>query len=583
MSAAKVPASTRLTEIARSEYTFGSTPNGEPYALPLYGPRVVRMLRGGGSSLRAELASAYLDAHGAPPSQQALADAMTALEGLALRSGPRELHMRTALHDGALWLDIGDQSGEVIQVSAFGWGIESEAPVLHRRSALTAPMVRPAGRGDLSLLWRVLNVAPADRDVLLAWLVASWLPDAPRPVLLLTGEQGTGKSTASRLLVSLVDPSTVPLRKPPKDADAWTTAALGSNVVALDNLSSLPAWLSDALCRAATGDGDVKRRLYSDADLHVFAFRRAVIVNGIELGTIADDLADRLVTVELQRIGEAQRRPDADLQAEFTKAAPAILAGLLDLAVDVLTVLPDIELDRAPRMADFARIAAAVSDQALRRYADGARDLATEAVTGDPVLVAITERIGAAAWTGTAADLLDLLEPGHGDRKHPRGWPTSARALAGILRRRAPSLRRLGWTVETTDERTKRGQVWTISPPSGPVDSGDESGDETVTRLSSSPVRHRVRHPNTPQVTCEDIETAGNGDEVTTVPSNLLLSTEKKIRRREGPENSSPRHHPDPEAVCGTEGCTRALGRSELSSGVCWHCRNIAARTGVSR
>jgi hypothetical protein len=82
-------------------------------------------------------------------------------------------------------------------------------------------------------------------------------------------------SSATRTIVDLIDPSPVPLRQAPRDADSWVTAAAGSWVVALDNLSGIPAWLSDSLCRASTGDGNVKRALYSDAGLAVVKFRRA--------------------------------------------------------------------------------------------------------------------------------------------------------------------------------------------------------------------------------------------------------------------------------------------------------------------
>ena len=88
------------------------------------------------------------------------------------------------------------------------------------------------------------------------------------------------------MLVDLIDPSPVPLRQAPRDADSWVTAASGSWVVALDNLSAIPPWLSDSLCRAATGDGNVKRALYTDADLAVLKFRRCVIVNGIDVGAV---------------------------------------------------------------------------------------------------------------------------------------------------------------------------------------------------------------------------------------------------------------------------------------------------------
>jgi hypothetical protein len=75
-------------------------------------------------------------------------------------------------------------------------------------------------------------------------------------VLAISGEQGTGKTTAVKVLVLLLDPGPVLVRKPPRDADSWVTAAAGSWVVGLNNLSDIPSWLSDSLCRASTGHGE---------------------------------------------------------------------------------------------------------------------------------------------------------------------------------------------------------------------------------------------------------------------------------------------------------------------------------------
>lgn len=546
---------TRLSHLAQDRYRFGRALEGEPFAVPLYGPRLVKMLRGGSGSLRAELAAAYLAEYGTPPTQQALADALMAVEGMCLAAEPERLWMRTGRDEsGALWLDLGNEDGHAVRIIGGRWTLAlAGAPILFRRTALSSALPTPAdpGSGDLGALWELLNVTPEDRPILAGWLVAALLPEIGHPVLLLTGEQGSGKSTAARLIAAAVDPSTVPLRKPPRDVESWTTAAAGSSVVALDNLSALPDWLSDALCRAVTGDGDVRRRLYSDGDLHVVSFRRAVILNGIDLGAVRDDLADRLVTVELNRITEGARRRETELEARWADAAPRILAGLLDLAADVLDVLEDVHLDESPRMADFARVLAAVDrvtgSEALARYGRQAGALASDAVSSDPVLSTLGEVIRA-PWSGAVAELHDMLTDHLGDTRPPREWPKTARALAVVLKRRAPSLRRVGWTVEQTDERTMRGVLWHLSPPVAGHDETMTKSDEPV----SSWFRHASRHAEIPPMTCEDAEMGQNHDEMMTNPTDLSVEPERQEGRREGRELSSSRHlvieaaEPDP-------------------------------------
>jgi hypothetical protein len=538
-------AATKLARIAQERYTFGVSIEGEPYALPLNGPRIVKMLRGAGS-LRAELAAAFLTDFGNPPPQQALADALMALEGLALAAKAKPLALRVADSHGALWLDLGDDTGELIRITPEGWQIVSEAPVLHRRTALTAALPRPATDGSLSALWSLLNIAAADRPVLVAFLVTNLMPNMPHPILLLTGEQGTDKSTAARIIASVVDASTVQLRKPPRDLDSWTTAAVGSHVVAVDNLSTLPDWLSDALCRASTGDGDVRRRLYTDGDLHVISFRRVVILNGIDLGDVRDDLADRLVTVDLHRIEETARAKDDDLTQRWQAAAPLILGGLLDLTARVLAILPSVHLERSPRMADFAHVLAAVDQiegtDGLNRYRALAGELARDAVTSDPVLLALTSTISI-PWDGPAAELLDILTATLHDGRPPKGWPSGARVLTSLLKRRAPSLRRLGWTVEQLSKRGERGRLWQIDPPSKP----DERPDEIV----SSAGRQDVRQAATPVLACKDVESGWIPDELTNKTPNLSVLTEQSKRPKDVPDSSSSRQSVSDCLACG--------------------------------
>jgi energy-coupling factor transporter ATP-binding protein EcfA2 len=502
---------TALVRLALDRYRLGLSADDDPFAVALDGPRIVRALRGGKGSLRAELADAYYADVGKVAAQQALADALLVLEGRAQHESAERLHLRVAEVDGVHYLDLGDVTGRAVRITAGRWHVVTDPPVLFRRTQLTGALPAPEPGGTLDELWTLLNVAASDRPLVLAWLVAALLPDVPHPVLALRGEQGSGKSTATRTLAGLLDPSPAQVRKPPRDVDGWVTAASGSWVVGIDNVSELRDWWSDALCRAVTGDGDVRRRLYSDADLAVFSFRRVILLNGIDLGAVRDDLAERLLTVELHRITERGRKLDADLAQLWTAAHPRLLGALLTLAAQVLDRLPEVRLDRLPRMADFARVLAAVDEvlgtEALTAYGQQAGDLAADAVDSDPVLAAIVAAIRE-PWTGPAGELLDLITPSAEGWRAPKDWPKDSRVLTGLLRRRSPSLRRLGWTVDDLGRGGKDKLVrFRMSPPvddlgimrdspgvgrilrDKPVtQAGDEAGDSTP-RRATSPAR----------------------------------------------------------------------------------------------
>ena len=410
----KLSVATQLVELAERDYYLGCTGDGEPYAIPKQGPPIVRQLRGGRASLRSELARSFYVATGSTASQTALADACLVLEGMAHQVDPQELQLRVARSGQNLVLDLGDATGRCVLLGTSGWKIADAPPVRFRRTALTGALPEPVHGADVAELWPALNVAERYRPVLLAVLISELLPDIPHPIVLFSGEHGTGKTTATARCAAILDPAPAQVRKAPRDADAWTTAAAGSWVVALDNLSSVSDWLSDALCRASTGDGDVRRRLYTDSDLHVIAFRRCVIVNGIDLGALRGDLADRLVHLGLELISEKKRLSEKAMADEWRKLHPRVLGALLDLAVKVLAALPSITLDKAPRMADFANVLAAVDKvmgtSGLDVYRGLRNELAEDAITSDPVLIALTKAISA-EFVGTSAELLPKITP----------------------------------------------------------------------------------------------------------------------------------------------------------------------------
>jgi hypothetical protein len=452
----KVSQATRLVALARKHYRTVLGTDGKCYAVPLEGPKLALTLRGE-NGLRTRLSRAFYDAHQSAAGASALADALTVLEGQAVDTDAEPVALRVARHDGALVLDLGTPDGRAVVVTGEGWSIVDESPVLFRRTRLTSPLPTPtretgSGPGGLDQLAALLNVSEAGFRLLVAWLVAALFPDIPHPILSLTGEQGTAKSTTGRMMVMLVDPSPAPLRGGPKDARTWTVQAAASWTVMLDNLSTIQPWFSDTLCKAVTGDGIVERALYTDDDVSVLNFRRVIGMTSIDAGALRGDLAERLLMVELDPIPPEKRRTDDELKEAFDKAAPAVLGAVLDLAAQVLAELPAVKVAELPRLADFAKILAAIDTRRnWTTFADFtalAREITEAVIEYDPFADAVRNFTqDKHSWTGTAAVLLEHLPAPDGQLK---SWPRSARGVSGHLRRVAPALRKNGVQIAFT-------------------------------------------------------------------------------------------------------------------------------------
>jgi hypothetical protein len=357
----------------------------------------------------------------------------------------------------------------------------------------------PDNAGNVDELRSLLNIGEDDWPLVLAYLVAALIPDLPHPVLLLRGEHGTAKSMAAWLLSSLIDPCAAQLRTAPGNVEDWAVAAAGSWVTVLDNISHLQPWLQDAICKAVTGDGLLRRMLYTNQDVTVLAFRRVLAITSIDPGPLHGDLADRLLSIDLDRIDEPARADETSLKEKWTSIRPRVLAGLLNLTVEVLRVLTAIRHQDLPRMADFARVLLAVDEvcgsDGYRQYREQARGVAEMVFSSDPLGVAIREHL-TQSWQGTATELLRTLTP---DGKAPNGWPTTPQAIGGRLARLAPSARTIGWTIDQAPRSGKdRTRGWIIEPPSAANHTQQIAADMTATSTTPASGHEDMADKHTP-------------------------------------------------------------------------------------
>ena len=454
-----------LIDLAQEAELFHS-PDATAFAdLVVNGHRETWPVRNKG--FRRWLARRFFEATGGAPNSEALQSALNVIEAKAHFDGPkREVHIRVGGLGDKLYLDLGDEAWRAVEIDSNGWRVIDKAPVRFRRAAGMQALPAPQPGGSIETLRHFLNVQN-DNDFILvvAWVLAVLRNRGPYPVLVLSGEQGSAKSTFSAVLRSLLDPNTAPLRALPREDRDLFIAASNGHVLAFDNVSGLPPWISDTLCRLATGGGFAVRQLYTDQDEVLFDAARPIILNGIEDIVTRPDLADRAMFLTLEAIPEERRRPEKELHEKLEAARPQLLGTLLDTVSHGLKNLPDTRLDHLPRMADFALWATACETALWSAGTFGAayvgnRDEAVDSVIeSDLVGSAIRSLMETKTeWEGTATDLLGVLDEIVGEKtRKSKAWPASARALSGRVTRAATFLRKIG--IDITRDREGRART----------------------------------------------------------------------------------------------------------------------------
>ena len=334
-----------LSDIAQCEELFHSA-TGTAFAdIIIAGHQETWPIRS--KRFRAFLRRSYYQATGEAASAAAIRSALDLLEARAQFDGPeRRVHVRVAEHAGRIYLDLADEHWRAVEIGPEGWRVVDAPPVRFRRPAGILPLPVPERGGSIDALHSLLNLSNRNDFVLIvAWLLAALRAGGPYPLLAISGEQGSAKTVLSKLLKALIDPNTAPVRALSREQRELMIAANNSYLLAFDNLSGLPHWISDALCRLATGGSFAVRQLYTDDEEALFEASRPILLNGIEDVISRPDLGDRAIFLNLAPIADGNRRPEDEIWREFEIARPLILGALLDAVVHGLRAINRVQLE----------------------------------------------------------------------------------------------------------------------------------------------------------------------------------------------------------------------------------------------
>jgi len=446
-----------LLEIADAAELF-RTADGDCFArIPVNDHWETWLIRSKG--FRRWLSHGYYRATGTGPNSEAMQAALNTLEAMAQFDGAeRPIWVRLAEHEGKIFIDLANPAWEAIEITPDGWQVVANPPVCFRRSRGMLPLPYPEKGGSINELRPFQNLASdADFHLAVACLLAAMRPRGPYPIMVLTGEQGSAKSTAARIVRLLTDPNTSALRSIPREERNLMITATNSWVLPYDNLSGIPIWLSDAFCRLSTGGGISNRELYTNGEEFILDAQRPVILNGIDSLTERSDLADRALIFNLPQIPKGTRQSEKKFFAAFDKVRPKILGALLEAVSTGLKNLESVKLPDLPRMADFAMWIVACEPALpwppgafLAAYTGNRQEAVELSLEADVVAVAVRAHMAdKEEWSGKPSKLYEALK-NHvtEDTQKSKAWPKAPHVLTGRLKRAATFLRAVGVEID---------------------------------------------------------------------------------------------------------------------------------------
>jgi hypothetical protein len=398
------------------------------------------------------MAKLFWNQHKKAVSQETINTAINTLEGLASESHTLHVFNRVGQLSGEIFYDIGDNI-YFVKIDSNGWEITASSPIMFRRYPHQKPQVLPQKDGRLQDVLKFFNIKDELSEILLlTYLPVCLIPDIPRPVFILHGDQGSAKSTTLKIIRSLIDPSQIPLLSPPDSARELIQIASHHYAVYLDNLSGISSWLSDCLCRLVTGDGFSKRQLYTDDDDILYSYKRLTGLSGINQVATRPDLLDRSIIIPLDRISDSKRLEEKELWGGFEEVKPKLFGALLNAVSACLKTAPGLSIPRFPRMADYFRFAcaAAVSlgysherlHSAFNQNIQYQNQAAIESSAVAQVILEFME--DKESWQGNSSELYEKLETIAERLKVKRGFPNSATWLWRRIKEVRPNLMACG-------------------------------------------------------------------------------------------------------------------------------------------
>jgi len=295
-------------------------------------------------------------------------------------------------------------------------------------------------------------------ELLKAWLLAFFFSELlpTKPLLLALGAPGSGKTTAMRRILKMLESfdSDVLEVVADKPDSLRATIALHRFIV-LDNLEKSGAkWLVDTLNRLATGANIEIRQLYKTNEVYTIKPNCFIAMTAVSMPFSEETLFSRILPLELQQLSSPL--PEHLLQQQLQDNLPGMWA---DLLLKLNRVVATIKQDRsslppiASRLADFTVFCKRIEKSGVVNGAlliKGLRSLVDRQklalLESSPFVAILEEWLTVsdqdAATPHSFVELFSILEPLARTRKMSWRWNNAA-ALGRHIQAMAEPLKKL--------------------------------------------------------------------------------------------------------------------------------------------
>ena len=365
-------------------------------------------------------------------------------------------------------LDLGDKDWKSVCITKDGLKVRKHKNFFYRNKSMKALPVPCRDKLDGDWAESIFNISGNNQSMLImGWLIGCFMPEGPKPMLVIQGEQGSGKSFLASMLRSLVDPAKADKTSLPSSERDLYVQAQNNYVLSFDNQRTLYKRHSDWLCRMVTGGGYSTRRLYTNSEEEVFSAIRPIILNGITQIADQPDLIDRSIFINMPVINTDERKPEKELLNSLKSLKPMIL-GKIYCALSASLRNKNKKYGPLPRMADFAKFVSGAEEELgweKDSFVDAMNANRMEALEEmneyDPLLSLIQE-LGrknknlAFIFSGTPVQLFEMLIEMIPGKFQKSAFPESPATLSKRLNGLKPVLRVMGIEIKDIKSNGKR-------------------------------------------------------------------------------------------------------------------------------